>query len=673
MDIEQDCGSREPQIDPLAGLQADHEHSTPAADQAAPKSRHTSVVYFHGMGEQRRFEEVCRLIESIDRFAEEQSEGESRGRLRNIDVRTERPRGGLGSDVAYIRVDNVLDNRSVTPAHARFYEVYWAPVTAGGVSAMRVARWLFYQLIIPLLTLTTAWRQIARLRMAHLRGVWPKLTGRTSRLIDFGDLFACWRHREEVFGSDYRSLKSFWREYRATPPRPLGERDLAILLNALDDFEGPVARRLYPKGHYRDFHAHVKADIAKRFSYVQGVRERLRMERLVARWRRSFLLGELSRLAVLLSLALSLLLGIGVAAAASLLLLGRLNIWGAKVVLDRINLTAFGALLEASPGNLAFVVVAILNLFGVVGFLKNFLGDVLLWTTYRETDANFQKREAILQAGVKMIRHVLEDQECDRVVVVAHSLGTAVALDSLLECSRINMSTSRDSAMNRELPLDRIEHLVTLGSPIDKIHYFFETRPGRAHRFTRVYERFRGDMGWPPFARNRKPHAHWINFWDRADLISGPIESPADAKVVELAVDNVEVASGWFPWPARSHSHYFEDPVVLDVLLRVVFHRAYSFVTLPSLDGKPKDYRSRRLGHRSLRRLWTTRPIQGLLIALPWLVLTYVAAKSTGLVSSPWWSMIFLVPSAIVVLAALAATLWMPRILTRCTKEYEKV
>ena len=624
-----------------------------------PRSGHTSVVYFHGVGEQRRFEEVSRLIDSLDQFAYEQDDSKALGKLRNIEVRLERPRGGLTSDVAFIRVDNTREDGS--RPHNRFYEVYWAPVTAGGVPASTVARWLVDQLNIPLRTMFTPWRQIARLRTAHLRGLWPKFSAGKFRLLDLADVRACWRHREQIFGPGFRSPKSFWHKYSATPPRPLGDHDLAILLKALDTFEGPGMRRSYPKGRYRDFRAQVERDLAHSLPGDSKVRERLRMLRLVARWRRSFLLGEISRLAVLLSFAMALLLGVGAVAVGSLLLLGRLDAWGVKAWLDEHVHPGFGALLEARPENIATMTVAILSLLGVVGFLKKSLGDVLLWTTYRETDANFQKREAILQAGVKVLRHVLTDEECDRVVVVAHSLGTAVALDALLELGRMNFASRPAFPMDGELPLRRIEHLITLGSPIDKIHYFFETRPGRAHRFTRIYEKYRGDMGRPPFGRNRKPHAHWINFWDRADVISGPLQSPADARVVDLSVDNVEVSSGWFPWPARSHSYYFENPVVLEVLFRVIFDRAYSLVTLPSRAQTPGGYRSRRLGHHLGTGLRTTRPLQWLVLAVPWLVVAYVATRSAGLIHSPWWSAIFLVPSVLIILAALAATVSMPQ------------
>ena len=119
--------------------------------------------------------------------------------------------------------------------------------------------------------------------------------------------------------------------------------------------------------------------------------------------------------------------------------------------------------------------------------------------------------------------HVLEDEACGRVIVVAHSLGTAVAMDTLLRLGRYNRARDRENPMEGPLPLEKLRCFVTMGSPIDKIHYFFESYRSSYHRYVRVVEALRGDISTAPFAKNRKPHIHWINVWDRGDAISGEV------------------------------------------------------------------------------------------------------------------------------------------------------
>ena len=41
----------------------------PALDLMCARFRASTVVYVHGMGEQRRFEEMCRLIDGLDAYA----------------------------------------------------------------------------------------------------------------------------------------------------------------------------------------------------------------------------------------------------------------------------------------------------------------------------------------------------------------------------------------------------------------------------------------------------------------------------------------------------------------------------------------------------------------------------------------------------------------------------
>src|SRR5262249_59742513 len=122
------------------------------------------------------------------------------------------------------------------------------------------------------------------------------------------------------------------------------------------------------------------------------------------------------------------------------------------------------------------------------------------------------------------------------------------------------------------LPLEKIVVFVTMGSPVDKIHYFFESYRSAYHRYIRVIEGIRGDITEIPFAKNRKPHIHWINFWDRADLVSGSLETPARPPLANLRGDNVQVSSFPFPYPGARHSGSFQHRPVIPHLYAIIFN-----------------------------------------------------------------------------------------------------
>ena len=77
-----------------------------------------------------------------------------------------------------------------------------------------------------------------------------------------------------------------------------------------------------------------------------------------------------------------------------------------------------------------------------------------------------------------------------------------------------------------------------------------------------------------------------MNFWDKADLVSGSLETQSNRRLVDLAVDNHEIASLGFPLPGRSHSAYFEHRDVLRILFQTIYDGAHSFSTAPLVERK---------------------------------------------------------------------------------------
>lgn len=538
-----------------------------------PPSRHTSVLYFHGMGDQRRHEELCRLVDSLDAWSGSFTGGEAAGevgKLRGIGERFEVPRDGAGNDVCYIRADHLRQGEKGEPQGSvyRFYEVYWASVTAGGTAAGSVLRWLLGQIPAPLRTLRSPWRERQRLRRAALLRLWwcRRRTGDTQEI-------------QEDFGKVHK-------EYHR--------------------FEGSDARRDFPKGSFRDFLAYLG-------SRAKDETIRKRQLAVAKAWRRYYVRRELTNMLVLASL------GLGMVLLAAGLLVMVVFLWRALAhtqaaqALAQIGPPGVTQWLEPTWAKAVASLTLLGSLVGVTRFLGNYLGDVQFWTTYSETDTKFEKRGEILRRAAEMLHHVLLDPGCRRVVVVAHSLGTAIAMDALLQLTRHNRARNALDPFKGPLPLEKIGLFVTLGSPIDRIHYFFESRPGSYHRYNRVMEAIRGDLGSPPFARNRKQHVRWINFWDQGDPISSPLATPANGELPGLVIDNVHSGSLLFPDPGRSHSAYFGNREVLEKLYRAIF-------LTPSARGQAEagtEYKRSSMGPGGPAR--GALFLQCLLLALPWL------------------------------------------------------
>jgi hypothetical protein len=430
----------------------------------------------------------------------------------------------------------------------RFYEVYWAPVMADSKSAWGVAKWLFKQPLRPWRTLRAPWRERQRLRRASL-------------------------------------VALFERERAARDETAL--RDYTALIKLYDDFEGLDAQRRFPAGTFGEFLSFVAEESESR---PETAKRRLAIARA---WFATYRRQELRNACALAIIVLVLVLLAGG------VLFGILVVLHSALAFRPLAdlLKQFGAPLEADGKTVIAIATALVSLVGISRFLTDYLGDVEAWATYEETDIKYVARNKVLDQSLEVLAHVLCDPACERVTVVAHSLGTSVAHDALLALTRRNRAYRPEDPIAGPVPMHKIEHFVTMGSPIDKIEYFFESYSSPSHRYKRVIEALRGDIGSPPFMRNRRPHIHWINFWDQGDAISGALHSPASAAGFHQRVDNVHVANFGFPDPSASHSGYFENRTVIETLFRVIYQREASFRTLtqPAPD-KPYDYESAYLG-----------------------------------------------------------------------------
>lgn len=542
----------------------------PRAPRAGPFE---AVVYVHGMGSQRRYEETSRLIDRLDDYVNGRQGGAGAvGMLSAIEARVEPLLPERTGAIGYIET-RYSDGTNKPPTRVRFYEAYWAPVMARTSSAASVARWLFRQPLRPWKTMTAPWRERQRLRRATL-------------------------------------VSQFERRRPGTTD--ITRAEYAALLELYDEFEGPAQRRAHDKGSFAQFLDLIEAR-------TNNPAETARLVDLAKAWRRAYWLEELRNVFVLATMALALVLLGGA------LVLSVLAILTTALDLETLTgvLSASGAPFKADLPTALGVAGSILGLIGFTGFLTQYLGDVEAWATYEETEAKHVARATTLNEAITVLSHVLgPDSACTRVTVVAHSLGCSVAHDALLALARRNRAHAGDPA--RTVRFEKLQHFVTMGSPIDKIEYFFESYSSRSHRYKRVVENLRGDIGSAPFCDDDgAPHIHWVNYWDEGDVISGALHSPACARPGRARIDNVQVASFHFPAPGASHSAYFDHERVIGDMFEMIYRRKHAFDPAPGA-ATPDDYERLDFGpgETPVPRGWW----QALGLLTPWLSLAGVAA-----------------------------------------------
>lgn len=482
--------------------------SAPSTSARIPQ--HTSIIYFHGMGTPRRYEEVSRILDSMDRYASADSVGKV-GILRGQKVGLE-PRRNAPADppVTFFKFARFIPRpgkRAELVGAYRLYENFWSPAAAGGLSAFGVLLWLLLRTLHPFKVVSMPWRAHQRLKRTILNRLFYDRGARPVAL--------------------YRDLG---RAYR--------------------DFEGMDARREYPRGRFGDFLKYLAARHPRDARHLQTLRT------IAFEWRRELIRSQLGVIllactmyAALAGLAIGFVFlaaalgaGIGMRAPAILKLVERAG--------------PISPLLVAETA----IILTIIGI-GTARFLERYLSDVVFWTTTYEKDLRYQKRQEILRAAEDMVLHVLGDPSCERIVILAHSLGTAIAHETLLNLGK-RLKAERDSGAvqpGRYDALRKISHVISLGSPIDRISYFFNLTFSRYHRFNRVADELMGQTSDLPYKEGREPIIQWINIRDRSDPIASRLFSPRGTLPNRDEIQEVEVASAHFPNPGAAHTGYFES------------------------------------------------------------------------------------------------------------------
>lgn len=179
--------------------------------------------------------------------------------------------------------------------------------------------------------------------------------------------------------------------------------------------------------------------------------------------------------------------------------------------------------------------------------LVDYVGDIAVYVTADAKQASYEARTAILKASTAALARLLRRH--DRVIVLGHSLGSVIAYDTINELLSRVWASPDAGTPPAQPPVDatnlgRLQGLVTFGSPLDKVYYFFREHVAsdqavRAQILSFLYSFRRGYSGRtygdfkfsyaapagpdPSAFPDLGPGFRWINFWAFMDPVSGPL------------------------------------------------------------------------------------------------------------------------------------------------------
>ncbi|MBV8602848.1 MAG: hypothetical protein JO359_14895 [Candidatus Eremiobacteraeota bacterium] len=228
-----------------------------------------------------------------------------------------------------------------------------------------------------------------------------------------------------------------------------------------------------------------------------------------------------------------------------------------------LSIAAFWPLNDSGQGMgswaLLFVVAALAFEAGrsvMESFIVDFFGDVQIYTTHDQNADFYQYREKMLEKVTETIAKASSAAAADgtnpydRVHVLAHSLGSTIAMDAL-----IRLYNLKEQGLYRAADFERIRSFVTFGTSLEKTKYFFDVS---SPSISLSYDQWRNDAYGVLFTMDRNalkyPNGpnegiYWLNFWYEKDPIANAIDSyrsfllPGDSLRVASAVRGAIAAS----------------------------------------------------------------------------------------------------------------------------------
>jgi pimeloyl-ACP methyl ester carboxylesterase len=205
--------------------------------------------------------------------------------------------------------------------------------------------------------------------------------------------------------------------------------------------------------------------------------------------------------------------------------------------------------------------------------LVQYVGDVTAYISSYKIDRFEEVRQKIKECAMETATAVYRVQsqnadqvEYEKVAIVGHSLGSVIAYDTL------NRLLNDDALSHNWLQIcDRTCLLLTFGSPLDKIAFFFNIM-GKTTRHVR--EQLAAVV--QPLLQNRsvREKIPWVNVYSRNDVICGSLNfydlPPNTTNPIPSIkrVENVKDVDALIPLTA--HVEYWGNRTVWDRVLKEI-------------------------------------------------------------------------------------------------------
>lgn len=162
----------------------------------------------------------------------------------------------------------------------------------------------------------------------------------------------------------------------------------------------------------------------------------------------------------------------------------------------------------------------------------DYMGDVAIYTTTDVKSKHYYIRKEILDGAVKEVKVLIDDPRYEKIIIAGHSLGSVIAFDTLNRVTHaVNMGPEEWCSA------EKIRGLITFGSPLDKIAFFFREHTTEKEYIRRQIlahfhcfksrelnlekEDVKIDNPFMPLLDNK---ITWVNFWDEKDPVSGQLD-----------------------------------------------------------------------------------------------------------------------------------------------------
>jgi hypothetical protein len=189
--------------------------------------------------------------------------------------------------------------------------------------------------------------------------------------------------------------------------------------------------------------------------------------------------------------------------------------------------------------------------------LTAYVADVAVYVNTDAKSKDYEVRTAILKNSTAALKDLLTCGSYDRMVLAGHSLGSVIAYDTINELlSQYNAAPGPaadrpDSPLNLA-QLQTLKGLLTFGSPLDKVYYFFREhvkadQAVRAQILSMLHS-FRVSPSGRDYGEFNFEYAFrqldgaeplvWLNAWSRMDPVSAELKFylPDDQRAFHYAV-----------------------------------------------------------------------------------------------------------------------------------------